>query len=53
VAGIAGPGDPMANAERTLETVRLIKERFPEMLLCLSSNGLAVPRIWTNWPRPG
>ena len=44
VAGIAGPGDPMANAARTLETVSLIKQRFPRMLLCLSSNGLAVPR---------
>jgi nitrogen fixation protein NifB len=43
VAGIAGPGDPMANPANTLETIRLIKERFPDMLLCLSSNGLAVP----------
>jgi nitrogen fixation protein NifB len=43
VAGIAGPGDPMANAERTLQTLRLVKQRFPGMLLCLSSNGLAVP----------
>ncbi len=43
VAGIAGPGDPMANAEKTLQTIRLIKERFPGMLLCLSSNGLGVP----------
>ena len=43
VAGIAGPGDPMANPERTLETIRRIKKRFPRMLLCLSSNGLAVP----------
>ena len=43
VAGIAGPGDPMANAEKTLETVRRVKERFPGTLLCLSSNGLAVP----------
>lgn len=43
VAGIAGPGDPMANAERTLASIRLIKEHHPEMLLCLSSNGLAVP----------
>lgn len=42
VAGIAGPGDPMANVEKTLETIRLIKERFPGMLLCLSSNGLGV-----------
>ena len=43
VAGIAGPGDPMANAEKTLKTMRRIKERFPGTLLCLSSNGLAVP----------
>lgn len=43
VAGIAGPGDPMANAEKTLATVRLIKEHYQKMLVCLSSNGLAVP----------
>jgi nitrogen fixation protein NifB len=40
VAGIAGPGDPFANAFETVETVRLIREKFPEMLLCLASNGL-------------
>lgn len=43
VVGIAGPGDPFANAEETLETMRLIRERFPEMLLCIASNGLNVP----------
>lgn len=43
VAGIAGPGDPLANPGNTLATLQLIKERFPGMLLCLSSNGLAVP----------
>lgn len=43
VAGIAGPGDPMANAAATLETLRLIKERYPHMLFCLSSNGLGMP----------
>jgi nitrogen fixation protein NifB len=43
VAGIAGPGDALANAEKTLETLGLVKARFPEMLLCLASNGLAVP----------
>lgn len=40
VAGIAGPGDPLANAEETLETFRLIKERFPELYLCMATNGL-------------
>ncbi len=43
VAGIAGPGDPMAKPEVTLETMRLIRRRFPELLLCLSSNGLGLP----------
>jgi len=40
VVGIAGPGDPMANAETTLETLRLVRAEFPEMLLCLATNGL-------------
>lgn len=40
VAGIAGPGDPMADSGATLETMRLVKERFPGMLLCLATNGL-------------
>ena len=43
VAGIAGPGDPLANPEATLETMRLVRRRFPDMLLCLSTNGLALP----------
>ncbi|MFH1035510.1 MAG: nitrogenase cofactor biosynthesis protein NifB [Pseudomonadota bacterium] len=43
VAGIAGPGDPLANPEATLETMRLVRQRFPRLLICLSSNGLAVP----------
>ena len=43
VAGIAGPGDPLANSQATLETMRLVRQRFPELLICLSSNGLAVP----------
>lgn len=43
VVGIAGPGDPFANPEETLETLRCIRERFPEMILCVSTNGLALP----------
>jgi len=42
VAGIAGPGDPFANAENTMETLQLIRKRFPEMILCLASNGMAL-----------
>jgi len=42
VAGIAGPGDPLADPNATLETMRLVKARFPEMLLCLATNGLGL-----------
>jgi len=42
VAGIAGPGDPMANPVETLGVMRLLQRRFPQLLFCLSSNGLAL-----------
>ena len=40
VAGIAGPGDPFANPDETLETMRLIRSKYPDTILCLASNGL-------------
>lgn len=43
VMGIAGPGDPLANFERTLETIRLIRDSHPDVALCLSTNGLRLP----------
>ncbi len=43
VAGIAGPGDPFANPRETMETLRLIRRQFPDLLLCLASNGLGLP----------
>ncbi len=43
VAGIAGPGDPFANPGPTLETLRLVRGRFPELILCLATNGLGLP----------
>ncbi len=43
VVGIAGPGDPFANAAKTLQSLRLVKQRHPDLLLCLASNGLEVP----------
>ncbi|MFA5256691.1 MAG: radical SAM protein [Opitutales bacterium] len=42
VVGIAGPGDPMANIEATMETLRLVREKYPEIILCLSTNGLGL-----------
>jgi nitrogen fixation protein NifB len=43
VVGIAGPGDPLANPEETLETLRLVKAKYPQLLLCLATNGLNLP----------
>jgi nitrogen fixation protein NifB len=40
VIGIAGPGDPFANPEATLETMRKAKMQFPEKIFCISTNGL-------------
>ena len=40
VVGIAGPGDPFAQPEITLETLRLVRDKYPEMLLCIATNGL-------------
>lgn len=42
VAGIAGPGDTLAT-DYALDTFKLIKKRFPHLLLCLSTNGLSLP----------
>ncbi len=42
VVGIAGPGDPFANPDETMETLRLVREKYPEMLLCVATNGLDV-----------
>jgi nitrogen fixation protein NifB len=42
VAGIAGPGDPFANPDETLGTMQLLRKHYPELILCLSSNGLGL-----------
>lgn len=39
VAGIAGPGDTLAT-DYALQTFRLIKEKFPQLIKCMSTNGL-------------
>src|SRR5487761_2346909 len=43
VLGIAGPGDPLANPERTFETFRMLAEQAPDIKLCVSTNGLSLP----------
>lgn len=42
VIGIAGPGDPLFNDE-TFDTFRLIGEKFPHLIKCMSTNGLLLP----------
>lgn len=42
VAGIAGPGDPFANGEETMATLRMIRKDFPDTILCVSSNGMDI-----------
>lgn len=43
VAGIAGPGDALADFARTAETLRLIRSFDPDVTFCLSTNGLMLP----------
>jgi len=46
VAGIAGPGDAFAQPEVVLETLRGMKAELPQLIPCLSTNGLdAFPYI--------
>jgi nitrogen fixation protein NifB len=42
VIGIAGPGEPLAN-NATFETLRRLKEEFPNVIKCISTNGLLLP----------
>lgn len=43
VVGIAGPGDALANWENTKKSIELIREENPEIVFCLSTNGLMLP----------
>ncbi len=42
VVGIAGPGDPLVNAA-TYMALRRINREFPDLTLCVSTNGLQLP----------
>lgn len=43
VLGIAGPGDALANPAKTFETFARLQKEAPDIKLCLSTNGLALP----------
>ena len=44
VLGVAGPGDPLANPGRTFDTFRQLSQHAPDIKLCVSTNGLNLPR---------
>jgi len=43
VLGIAGPGDSMFDWRKTFETFAQVETQAPDIKLCLSTNGLALP----------
>jgi len=47
VVGIAGPGEPLANTA-TVETFRLIHATHPDLVLCMSTNGLLLESALPN-----
>lgn len=42
IVGIAGPGEPLFNKE-TFETVAVLRDAYPEIHICLSTNGHLLP----------
>jgi nitrogen fixation protein NifB len=52
VAGIAGPGDTLASGH-ALETFALIHRKYPELINCLSTNGLLLERYTDDLCRVG
>jgi MoaA/NifB/PqqE/SkfB family radical SAM enzyme len=53
VAGIAGPGDALANFRETRETLRLIRECDADVTFCLATNGLLLPQYAHELPALG
>jgi nitrogen fixation protein NifB len=44
VVGIAGPGEALANWEATRESLEKIRQADKQVIFCLSSNGLLLPK---------
>jgi len=42
VVGVAGPGESLANQE-TIDALKLVHERHPDLIKCVASNGLILP----------
>lgn len=52
VAAVAGPGDPLVNAE-TFRALELVHAVFPRLIKCLSTNGLLLPETVDRLPGLG
>jgi nitrogen fixation protein NifB len=52
VVGIAGPGDPLAN-DATFGTLSALHRKFPELTLCVSTNGLLLSDRLTDLMQAG
>ncbi len=44
VVGIAGPGDALADFDKTQKTLQMIRMADPDVTFCLSTNGLMLPQ---------
>ncbi|MFW5501461.1 MULTISPECIES: NifB/NifX family molybdenum-iron cluster-binding protein [unclassified Maridesulfovibrio] len=40
VVGITGPGDPLADFETTYRTLKMVRDKYPRMNLCLTTLGI-------------
>ncbi len=53
VIGIAGPGDPMCEPELTIKILSSISLEYPQMILCISTNGLNLEHYIDDLQRIG
>jgi len=42
VVGVAGPGDALAG-DQAIEAFKIVRKHFPQLMTCLSTNGLLLP----------
>jgi nitrogen fixation protein NifB len=45
IVGITGPGDPLAVPGPTLRTLRLVRDKYPDMALCLTTVGIGGAQV--------
>lgn len=53
MAAITGPGDPLASADITLETVRMVHSRYPKLKIGLKTLGLGSEKLAGDLARAG